>query len=149
MTNDCYCLAAIYVTSNWQQSPASLSSSTRAMQAVGSLSLGWITLSPHCHYPHNYHHHHHHHHFPITTTQSPPPPSYLHDIGVSTDHGHGEHPQWDHGREVEGSNPSTDTKRGPVGQSIVHDSIQYSAVFCPVYCLQFAMFAVPFAICSV
>ena len=31
----------------------------------------------------------------------------LHDVGVAADGGHGEHPEWDHGGEVEGSNAST------------------------------------------
>ena len=42
----------------------------------------------------------------------------LHQVGVSTHHAHREHPQRDHGREVEGGDAGTHTKRQPVGVGV-------------------------------
>merc|ERR1719322_527801 len=42
----------------------------------------------------------------------------LHDVGVAADGGHGEHPQRDHGREVEGRDAGTDSKGRPEGGQV-------------------------------
>ena len=60
------------------------------------------------------------------------PVSNLHYVGVATNEGHREHPERDHGWEVEGSNTSTNTKGRPaVGKKDVHCGKKGLLLKCP------------------